>query len=289
MAKKKLPSDASAAPSFRFMNYGGKRKGAGRRPRTHADGSRVEPSHTKRPRFTKSRPLHVTLEVTRDVPNLRAAYLAPVVSDAIGRANQREDFRVVHFCVLGTHLHLICEADGAPALARGMQGLNGTIAKAINKKLGRKGKVIASRYDLHVLRTKTEVRNAVRYVLRNAERHGLHDAWPGWPWRGWGPSDSLGAPHPDPLSTAVWFPYWAERELIVAPTQIPASVVRPAECYLMRLAFEGAPLSFAEPMRRTTGSPKQRPTTRTRATKFERAQEVGTTPNQVPPRRLAAT
>jgi len=118
MAKKKLPSDASAAPAFRFLNYGGKREGAGRRPRTHADGSRVEPSHSKRPRFTKSRPLHVTLEVTRDVPNLRAAYLAPVVSDAIGRANQREDFRVVHFCVLGTHVHLP-RAPCGPAVALG--------------------------------------------------------------------------------------------------------------------------------------------------------------------------
>jgi len=286
---KKNQSKASVTPPFRFMNYGGKRKGAGRKAKLHEDGSRVEPSHTRRPRFTKSRPAHVTLEVNRDVPNLRAAYMAPVVSEAIGRANQRGDFRVVHLCLLGTHVHLICEADGAAALSRGMQSLNGTIAKAINKKLRRKGQVIASRYDLHVLRTKTEVRNAVRYVLRNAERHGLHDAWRGWPWRGWGPPDSLGVPHPDPLSTAVWFPYWAERELNVAPTQIPASVVRPTECYLMKLAFEGAPLSFAEPMRRATRAPRRWPTTQTRASQDSRLQEVGTQPNQVPPRRWAAT
>jgi len=61
----------------------------------------------------------------------------------------------------------------------------------------------------------------------------------------------------------VWFPYWAERELIVAPTQIPASVVRPAKCYLMLLAFEGAPLLCAEPMRRATGATQRRSTTRT--------------------------
>jgi hypothetical protein len=115
------------------------------------------------------------------------------------------------------------------------------------KRLGRKGRVIASRFHLHVLRTKTEVRNAVQYVLRNAERHGLHEAWPGWhggPGKG---TAALGMPRPDPLSTAAWFPYWAERELLVAPTQIPASVVRPAQCYLMQLAFEGASLSFAAP------------------------------------------
>ena len=254
MAKKMFESRASGTPAFRFMDYGGKRKGAGRKAKRHADGSRAEPSHAKRPRFTKSRPLRITLEMAEDVPNLRAANLAPVVSDVIGRANEREDFRVVHSCLLGTHIHLICEADGPAMLASGMKSLSGTMAKAINKRLGRKGRVIARRYYLHVLRTKTEVRHAVQYVLRNAERHGLHDAWPGW-----GRPDSLGMPRPD-LSTAVWFPYWAERELLVAPTQIPASVVRPAQCHLMKLAFEDAPLSFAEPMGRTpvrmaTGTP----------------------------------
>ena len=65
------------------------------------------------------------------------------------------------FCLLGTHMHLICEADGPAMLASGMKSLSGTIAKAINRRLGRKGRVIASRYHLHLLRTKTEVRHAV--------------------------------------------------------------------------------------------------------------------------------
>lgn len=257
MRKKKRTPKAEGTPTFRCLNHGGKREGAGRKPKRHADGSRVEPSHTKRPRFTKSRPQHVTLEMADDVPNLRAVNLAPVVIDAIGRANVREDFRVVHLCLLGTHVHLICEADGPEELANGMRSLNGTITKALNRRLGRKGSAFAHRFHLHVLRTKTEVRNAVRYVLRNAEHHGLHDPWREGAWR------------PDPLSTAAWFPYWAEREVILAPTQIAASVVKPARCFLMKLAFEDAPLSFAEPM--------------------GRAPELGTPPNQVPPRRQVLT
>jgi REP element-mobilizing transposase RayT len=291
MAKKKHESKASGTPTFGFMNYGGKRKGAGRKAQRHADGSRVEQSHAKRPRFTKSRPLHITLEVTKEVPNLRSKHLASVITDAIGRANRREDFRVVHFSVLGTHMHLICEADGPVMLASGMKSLTGTIAKAINKRLGRKGRVIAGRYHLHVLRTKTEVRNAMQYVLRNAEHHGLHDAWPDW-----AVPDSVERPRPDPLSTAAWFPYWAERELILAPTQIPASVVRPSRCYLLKLAFEDAPLSFMVPMRRApvgraTGraatSAPQNGSTRTRTPEVERVQQVGRAPNQDSLRRQA--
>jgi hypothetical protein len=179
---------------------------------------------------------------------------------------------------------LICEADGPEALASGMKSLNGTIAKAVNKRLGRKGRVLASRFHLHVLRTKTEVRNAVQYVLRNAERHGLHEAWPGWA-RGLGKGTAaLGMPRPDPLSTAAWFPYWAERELLVAPTQIPASVVRPAQCYLMKLAFEGAPLSFAAPMRNAMGTPRQRSRARAEL-EAGRGQERETAPNRVARRR----
>jgi hypothetical protein len=124
----------------------------------------------------------------------------------------------------------------------------------------------------------------VQYVLRNAERHGLHEARPGWVGGAGNGTAALGMPRPDPLSTAAWFPYWAERQLLVAPSQIPASVVRRAQCYLMKLAFEGAPLSFAAPMRSASGTPRQR--SRSRAeTKVERGQELGTAPNRVARRR----
>jgi hypothetical protein len=220
--------------------------------------------------------LHITLEVHEEVPNLRAAHMAPLVWDAIGRANGRTDFRVVHVCVLGTHVHLICEADGAKELANGMRSLNCTLAKAINGQLGRKGRVIASRYHLHVLRTKREVRNAVQYVLCNAERHGLHEAWPRTGTRsGMAPQ---GSPRPDPLSTAAWFPFWAERELSIVPTQIPATVVRPAQCFLMKLAFEGAPLSFAKPMRGARGTPRHRSRGRAEPTQVERGRDSALRP-----------
>jgi hypothetical protein len=42
MAKKKHPSKASGTPGFPFMNHGGKRNGAGRKAKRHADGSRVD-------------------------------------------------------------------------------------------------------------------------------------------------------------------------------------------------------------------------------------------------------
>ena len=44
--------------------------------------------------------------------------------------------------------------------------------KGLNKLWGRKGKVFAHRYHVHVLKTPSEVRNAIQYLYRNAEKHG---------------------------------------------------------------------------------------------------------------------
>jgi hypothetical protein len=76
---------------FGFMNQGGKRDGAGRRPRRHADGSRAESTHAKRPQFTKSRPLHITLEVTKDTPSsAQRASLTSRQRDSVRPSHQRE-------------------------------------------------------------------------------------------------------------------------------------------------------------------------------------------------------
>ena len=93
---------------------------------------------------------------------------------------------------------------------------------------------------------------------------------------GWGSGmASNGLPRPDPLSTAAWFPYWAEQELVVAPTQIPASVVKPAQCHSMKLAFEGVPLSFAELMRCATGAPRHRSKARAEPSEVEQGRDSG--------------
>lgn len=74
---------------------------------------------------------------------------------------------LTHFSVQSNHLHLIVEGVGPAA----MKGLGVRIARSLNKLLERRGRVIGDRYHARGLRTPTEVRNAVRYVLRNHEKH----------------------------------------------------------------------------------------------------------------------
>jgi REP element-mobilizing transposase RayT len=161
-----------------LRRHGGRRRGAGRKP----NGARAGVSHRPRGPVTRHTPVHVTLKVADDLPNLRSPSLFAVVRDAIYRGADRFGLRVIHFCVLRGHLHLIVEAESVQALARGMQGLTIRLAKQINKALSRRGKVFVDRYDSHVLRTPSEARACLNYVIKNQRRHAyargqVYGAW----------------------------------------------------------------------------------------------------------------
>jgi putative transposase len=116
-------------------------------------------------------PAHVTLRVLNDVPSLRSSRRFAVIRRGFEAQLKRESFRLVKFSVLGNHLHLVVEADDSVALARGMQGLCTRVAKALNKLLGRKGRVFGDHYHSHLLRSPTEVARALAYVGGNARKH----------------------------------------------------------------------------------------------------------------------
>ncbi len=91
-------------------------------------------------------------------------------------------------------MHLIAEASSAAALSRAMQGLCVRIARALNRWMGRRGKLFADRFHEEILRTPRQVRYALHYVLSNAKRHGLGPTAWGWV---------------DAKSSAPWFDGWA--------------------------------------------------------------------------------
>ena len=163
-----------------FPSHGGRRPGAGR-PR----GNRV--SHAARPFFRRTTPVHVTLRMREHVWNLRSRRSFQRLKDCFEKARDRLGVRLVEFSVQGNHLHLIVEADSAPALGRALQGLCIRIAKALNAMMKRAGAVFADHYHAHLLKTPAELINAIRYLLGNATRHLGH--------RGTDPFSSAGGAH----------------------------------------------------------------------------------------------
>jgi REP element-mobilizing transposase RayT len=150
---------------------GGARKGAGRKPKITG---RPGVDHRERAPLAKHFPVHVTLKLRGGLPRLRSKreYEALRAAFAAGCArNLAGTFRLCHYAVLNDHLHLLCEAEGRTALARGLQGLLIRIARALNKLWQRRGRVFANRYHDHILKSPREVRNALRYLFGNGRKH----------------------------------------------------------------------------------------------------------------------
>jgi hypothetical protein len=131
----------------------------------------------------------VTLRASSGLPSLRIGRLFTAARTALSAANTLH-FRVLHYSVQADHVHLLVEADEPTAFERGVRGLAIRVAKAVNRVLGRHGRVWGDRYHARQLRTPREVRNALVYVLNNFRKH------------------VRGARGLDPCSSAPWFDGW---------------------------------------------------------------------------------
>jgi putative transposase len=152
---------------MRLPTWGGKRKGAGRPP----NGDKAGVSHLRRPELAARHPVHVTMRLTQAVGYLRTQARTRIIENALAEAKERFGMRVIHYSIQGNHLHLIVEADDERALARGMQGFEIRLARRLNALSHRHGRVFTDRYHAHILRSRREVSNALRYVTRNYAHH----------------------------------------------------------------------------------------------------------------------
>lgn len=178
--------------------HGGWRPGAGRPQRRRGT------SHDGRDEIRPDQPQHVTLRLVPGL-SIRKAWLLPTIHSAIFDSH-KPGFRIVEVNVLANHLHLIIEADSASALSKGMNGFTTRLARRLNRTLHRVGAVFEGRYHVRALRTPTEVRNALRYVLLNARHHAAEAG------------RTLARDWIDPYSSAPWFDGWN------TPTQLEPQV-----------------------------------------------------------------
>src|SRR3954469_15222115 len=151
-----------------MSEHGGKRAGAGRPPK----GARAGSPHKKRIAFKASQPLHVGLRVLPEMGRLRRRTMYNAIRKASIVAAVREDFRIIHLSIQGTHLHLIVEAENKTALARGMKSFEISAAKHMNAAMGgRRGQVFVDRYHVEIITSPLQARRALAYVLNNWRKH----------------------------------------------------------------------------------------------------------------------
>src|SRR5688572_3171514 len=146
--------------------WGGARTGAGR-PKAEGHDS----PHRSRPEHVGRFPVHVVLRARPEVGRLRRPEIHDATRGSLAKVAARTDFRIVHLSLQHNHVHLIVEAHDNDALESGMRAFAISLARRINRALDRRGRVFAFRYHTTTLRSPTQVRNAIAYVLGNWRRH----------------------------------------------------------------------------------------------------------------------
>lgn len=141
---------ATGQMAARRGTWGGRREGAGRKPK----GEQAGASHDRRPRFRPFEPLAVTLRLVPRLRGLRGEKELVLVRKAL-EIGASDEFDVTGFSVLGPpgrpdQLRLVIEARDEQTLSRGMIGVSVRIARGLNRLRKRTGRVFADRYLVSV-------------------------------------------------------------------------------------------------------------------------------------------
>jgi putative transposase len=99
------------------------------------------------------------------------------------RAVERFDLRVLAFCLMPNHYHLVAEAP-RDALSRALHRVNGRYAAELNERLGRSGHLWGDRFALWQVRDEEHLRATCLYVVANPVRARLCTSPAEWPWSG---------------------------------------------------------------------------------------------------------
>lgn len=233
MARPKARRERKRHVQQELFRHGGKRKGAGRKPKHGRPRSRRRGE--RRPVIKPYQPVHVVVRVVPAGGSLRRRSMYRALRAATITAALRERFRIIHVSIQRTHVHMLVEAEHARALARGMQGFEISAARNINTMLGsggkrRCGQVFAQRYHVEVITTPRRAHHVLGYVLNNWRHHredqqGLATTW-----------------LVDPFSTGILFADWKEMETKdvmwpIRESYDPLVVFRP-ESWLLREAWK---------------------------------------------------
>jgi REP element-mobilizing transposase RayT len=87
-------------------------------------------------------------------------------------------YRLVAWCVMPNHVHVVCRLLPGQDLSKVLQGWKSFTARKANVILGRSGAFWQREYYDRLIRSGDELERAVRYAVSNPERAGLK----GWKW-----------------------------------------------------------------------------------------------------------
>ncbi|OGC45087.1 hypothetical protein A2400_02855 [candidate division WS6 bacterium RIFOXYB1_FULL_33_14] len=104
----------------------------------------------------------------------RAASDKQTFLNLLYKYNKECDIKIVTYCIMETHFHLIIRTGKDPKLlSKFMQKVCTGFAMEINRKYQKVGHVFQNRYNSNYLQYKKDLRRAIAYVQRNP----VHEGW----------------------------------------------------------------------------------------------------------------
>lgn len=179
----------SKSQSKKSSGWGGAREGAGR-PK-----SSLLVSHLERPRLGRQRPVLIRLKIRSGFESIRNPMFFEVFEKASLRA-RRFGLRIIQFSFLPNKVLLFCEIKNQEQLEKSFKSLNTALAVFLKKQYkdkhnkNHKGPVFLGRFEMEVIKSPEESRQALREVLTSPARYFSRNIYPddyssGPLWKSW--------------------------------------------------------------------------------------------------------
>lgn len=98
------------------------------------------------------------------------------------RATVRYDWRILAYCLMGNHYHMVLQIDEEGRLSDGMEELNGRFARETNRRLERKNHLFGERFTSWLIEDDEYLYEVTRYTLLNPVRARLIREPCRWKW-----------------------------------------------------------------------------------------------------------
>ena len=109
----------------------------------------------------------------------------------LGRGKERFDVRLLSYCLMPNHFHLLLQADSAADLSRVMQWVMTCQVRRYHRKHKSSGHVWQGRFKSFLVQEDIHLLTVARYVEGNPVRAGLVTTAPAWRWSSHGERTSV--------------------------------------------------------------------------------------------------
>ena len=98
------------------------------------------------------------------------------------KLSKEQDVKIIAYCIMNNHAHMLLETDKLRELSKYMQRLNTRYGKYYNKKYDRVGYVFRNRYKSEGIYSEEHLYNCIKYIYNNPVKAGICNSAEEYPY-----------------------------------------------------------------------------------------------------------